>query len=261
MNQYILNGSAYLELGEVVGVVALPSPTAFYVDNKTYLLLESQTGFVKGLFYKCREVTPATDPKTYEWYVVNDEIGSLPTKIMDIWKSQNSLGAKNLIHYPYISGTSVQDGITYTANSDGSITVNGTVSEGKYPTYPLWESNENILPYGQYILSTKERLPQGVVIRIQHKGDSSNIARLDSTMDSVEFTINDNMAQKLNITVISNTTVDNVTVYPMIRLASDPDDTWTPYAPTNKELYEMVRALQSGTTATTNRGGDENSDS
>ena len=38
----------------------------------------------------------------------------------------------------------------------------------------------------------------------------------------------------------------NATLYPMIRLASDPDNTYVPYAKTNKELTEDVIALQNG---------------
>lgn len=166
-------------------------------------------------------------------------INQIKDKLTDNYKVQGELGAKNLIPYPYVSRTPVsQDGITYTANSDGSVTVDGTALANKYSNYYLYESNKNILPYGQYILSTKERLPQGVVIRIQHISDSSNIVRLDSTMDSVEFTINDDTAQRLFITVTSNTTVNNATIYPMIRLASDTDPTWRPYAKTNYELTQ-----------------------
>lgn len=44
--------------------------------------------------------------------------------------------------------------------------------------------------------------------------------------------------------VIEDGSVDNVVYHPMLRFASDSDNTWTPYAPSNKELYDMVRALQ-----------------
>lgn len=262
MNQYILNGSAYLELGEVVGVVALPSPTAFYVDNKTYLLLESQTGFVKGLFYKCREVTPATDPKTYEWYVVNDEIGSLPTKIMDIWKAQNVLGAKNLLVFPYLSRGTTVNGITFTVNDDGSIQVNGTSTS--FATLHIFRQ-VNGFKKGNYIISC-EGLIQGVELQFGTVTDGTFVASIvcnatSPTKSLVIDSMYDDVMVGVRMLVQPDRTVDNVTVYPMLRLASDPDDTWTPYAPSNKDLYDMVRALQSGTTATTNRGSDENSDS
>jgi hypothetical protein len=35
-------------------------------------------------------------------------------------------------------------------------------------------------------------------------------------------------------------------VYPMIRRAEITDGTFQPYAPTNRELYEMILALQNG---------------
>jgi hypothetical protein len=48
------------------------------------------------------------------------------------------------------------------------------------------------------------------------------------------------------IRVGSGTTIDNLTIKPMLRYASITDSTFVPYAPTNRELYEMILALQSG---------------
>ena len=39
-------------------------------------------------------------------------------------------------------------------------------------------------------------------------------------------------------------TVYDTNVYPMIRRAEITDSTYVPYAPTNRELYEMILALQ-----------------
>ena len=49
---------------------------------------------------------------------------------------------------------------------------------------------------------------------------------------------------QISIFVRSGTTLSNAMVYPMIRLASDPDDTYVPYAMTNRELTE--KALMRG---------------
>ena len=42
---------------------------------------------------------------------------------------------------------------------------------------------------------------------------------------------------------------DGIIIYPMIRRSEIADNTFVPYAPTNRELYEMILALQN--TATT----------
>ena len=39
-------------------------------------------------------------------------------------------------------------------------------------------------------------------------------------------------------TLANGQTVNNLVFYPMLRLASDPDDTYQPYAMTNRELTE-----------------------
>ena len=40
----------------------------------------------------------------------------------------------------------------------------------------------------------------------------------------------------------------HIKLYPMLRLASDPDDTYTPYAKTNKELTEDVKRIPTAPT-------------
>lgn len=48
------------------------------------------------------------------------------------------------------------------------------------------------------------------------------------------------------ILVRAGAVMDNVVFKPMLRDASIEDNTYQPYAPTNRELYEMILALQSG---------------
>lgn len=49
----------------------------------------------------------------------------------------NTVACKNLIPYPYIATTVTRDGLTYTDNGDGSVTVKGTAT--KASTFPLCE--------------------------------------------------------------------------------------------------------------------------
>ena len=43
-----------------------------------------------------------------------------------------SVSSKNLIPYPYVDTTKTVNGVTFTDNGDGSITVNGTATELAY---------------------------------------------------------------------------------------------------------------------------------
>lgn len=76
MKQYIYDGTKYVLHEDVVGLSELPTASAKYLD-KVYLLTAVQTGYEKGAIYECHEVTPATDPKTYEWVKVTTDGGSM----------------------------------------------------------------------------------------------------------------------------------------------------------------------------------------
>lgn len=147
------------------------------------------------------------------------------------------LGAKNLFVNPYYDGTSkASNGVTFTVNSDGSITVdtNGSPSTG--------ETSFRLMRYDR---------DQGVLNRLNGKsliksGTNGDVVvqgywggathREDNiTVDVISMT-NWNFA----VYVASGKIVDNVTVYPMLRLASDPDTTYQPYAMTNKELTDSL---------------------
>lgn len=66
-----------------------------------------------------------------------------------------SIKSKNLIPYPYsINGTQTVNGVTYTVNSDGSITLNGTATDGT-ATLNIFNNTQNPLKLtaGNYTLS------------------------------------------------------------------------------------------------------------
>ena len=76
--------------------------------------------------------------------------------LTDISPNEHTLGVKvrgkNLIPYPYLKTTQTISGVTFTANSDGSIMVNGTATANAI--FEL-ESNSTVftLPVGNYFLS------------------------------------------------------------------------------------------------------------
>jgi hypothetical protein len=185
----------------------------------------------------------------------------IPEGELALWKAQNVLGAKNLLRFPYASASQTNNGVEFTVNNDGSIVINGAATADTIfalASNVHGTSRETLLKCGSMILSGG--VSDDIYINFWNaKGDGGNVA---SKTNSATITF-ENQSAGFNIVIIvkSGAVADNITMYPMLRLASDPDDTWTPYAPSNKDLYDMVRALQSGTTANTNRGGDENSDS
>ena len=170
------------------------------------------------------------DDTTYDAGALSDiyaTTADVNAKINDVWKAQGELGAKNLIPYPYERfGATTVSGVSFVVNDDGSITMNGTATNTIYKL--LLERD-----LGNVSFSSKFNNPNAQY-------------RLTLVNGTSDVFINYNPNDHYTTLVISNgTTVDNLTVYPMLRYKSDTDDTWQPYAPTNYELMQKDNELAS----------------
>ncbi len=169
---------------------------------------------------------------------------------------QAVLGAKNLLENNATVGT--YNGIARNVNADKSLTFSGTASANEW----IGISQANINNYAlelkkdvTYIMSSGVTLPNGCVMHLRGEGDQY-LANIQGSATEVSYTptadVKCNIAVRINNgTVISNA----VTIYPMLRLASDPDDTYVPYAMTNKELTiprEITLSSIAGTQESTN---------
>lgn len=183
-----------------------------------------------------------------------DTIPELKSDIAKIYKTQGILGAKNLLVYPYNTNSYSSREVHFIVNSDGSVTVSGstTTNEVQYSIYAL-TGKQLILKAGTYIYT------DGIVGDDSKSVYCSFLVRDTANNDNAiltppvgaTFTITDEMESKIasgqyriqiKLCLRANKTVDGVTFYPMIRYASDTDNTWQPYAPTNKELAEQIDA-------------------
>lgn len=180
--------------------------------------------------------------------------------IEDIWKAQGELGAKNLLKYPYSQTLpKTIGGITFSDMGEGKIGVSsGTPST--YSSYDLYNENlKLILPVGDYIVSCNadEAFSDKQMFLINYKESPSipgaSLATCRVTTPSAKFSItqeiynnivNGNGYLLVRLVYEENSVINSdVIVKPMIRLATDPDDTWQPYAPTNRELFDTQNAL------------------
>lgn len=166
--------------------------------------------------------------------------GGVYASEQDIYKANGVLGAKNLIPFPYAEGTTSKYGLDFTVNSDGSVTIDGTSTASSPVFYNLvgtMSASDVILGAGTYIFSNDANMPSGVSMRV---GDA-NGAYFDITEKEITATFNSDINMYCLIRIAEGATVDNVTFYPMLRLASDTDSTYQPYAKTNKQLtYDSV---------------------
>lgn len=185
--------------------------------------------------------------------------GSKMKSSKDVYKAMSRLGAKNLLSYPYDQNTTTSNGITYTVQSDGSILINGTSTAY---SFCVLKRQEGLLPKGSYIISFNAKDIDSAQINLsigltnQQTYAYTTKVGINKNNNNIKFTIDDtwdNNYTEVRISINSNTTVDNLILYPMIRVAEDTDDTWTPYAKTNKELTDDIKELE-GLKGTVSRG-------
>ena len=164
---------------------------------------------------------------------------------VDLEPTQNLNGYS----YPWVGGAGKNklqitgagrtfNGITFTVNSDGSVTINGTSTAGNAFVNLNYSVGVLNLPVDTPIVLAMKADKPTSAIRMQVAGSaSSDLLYIFSTSESFAvspaFTIDSSRGDtatwvRLQIPY-SGTTIDNVTVYPMWSLASDAPTEWEPY--------------------------------
>ena len=158
-----------------------------------------------------------------------------PQAIQNQLNAQGVLGAKNLLNHKRSGSTTIQ-GITYTVNADLSISTSGTANANNNSWWNLLP-NGITLPAGKYIISDNGNLntpSHRLSIRLT---DNTYVALGTSSETEVTLTAT-NQIVEFSIGIAKGQASNNYVFKPMIRLASDPDDTYQPYTMTNRELTE-----------------------
>lgn len=175
----------------------------------------------------------ATSTNPVENRVITEELTTRDAEISDM---NNILGAKNLL--PLTSVSQLYNGVTYTVNSDGSITANGKATGG--PSYFWFHGNVTIEnKYKGMLVSGAtggDTNTYGIFINLYPTLSGGVTANYSQTNDDFTIPNDDNNGIKLGIYVREGITVSNQVFYPMIRPASIADGTYVPYAMTNYEL-------------------------
>lgn len=155
-------------------------------------------------------------------------------------------GAKNLLKNT--AQTQTIGGVTFTMNSDGSITANGTKINNDW----LFLSTGNSLKAGSYVLTSGgvSGSGTGMLVVVSASDSLGSAIMTTSTTSGIydrELT-EDYTGLYFAIRIASGTVCDNVVFKPMLCVAEDYAITpeFEPYTPTMRELYEMILALQNG---------------
>lgn len=153
-------------------------------------------------------------------------------------------GAKNLLN-TYSISDSDRYGITYTVNSDGSISnTAGTATQNSNVTADL------TLPAGTYYLcgcpdggNSEEPYNYNAVVL---KTAGGTLCRVYNSTMTQSFTLTEDTALTWRFRVYSGQSIDATTFYPMIctKAAWDISHAYQPYRPSYQELYERVVALE-----------------
>lgn len=138
-------------------------------------------------------------------------------------------------------------GITFTNQTDSNNNVVGIKINGKK------NGDTVILNLANYTASSGDKLNgcndnTSNSYYLYARGGSSICRNSDVTISNDDVGV----ARMYAIAVVGSTDISNAIVYPMIRLASDPNPTYRPYAMSNQELTQRLLALEARVTALEN---------
>lgn len=249
----VINGNAKrTTLDEIMAVMETDSDLIAPTEDGTTASTDYAIGkqiVRSGILYKVIAEIAEGDA-----FVVGNNIeiaGTLTSQIQTLINEtatiNNVLGAKNLL--PNTATSQVINGITFTVNNnDGSVTANGTATADA--TLAI---NALTLPKGTYVLNGCPSGGAGTTYRMYAL--PSGMSPYYDNGNGVQFTVTDNtLVYYVRIVIVSGQTVSNLVFKPMLRPSSIVDDTYVPYAMTNRELTENAEIEVISLTANPNAG-------
>lgn len=150
-------------------------------------------------------------------------------------------GAKN--HLKITASSQTVDGVTFTVNADQSVSLSGTAAN--LITFVIVDNAAaNAVPDGSYILSGCPASGGSTTYDLRWYLYSAGRSAYDQGSGAAVNKSGGTTSSNISILIRSGVNTDGVVFKPMIRKSVITDDTFEPYAPTNRELYEMILALQ-----------------
>lgn len=146
-----------------------------------------------------------------------------PVEIVSVEPTVGVYG-KNLIT-GFVDSTKTANGVSFTVNADNSITVNGTAIEAAlFNMITAYDVTPVLRPGATYTISGATSVAAIQIYEWQDKWVQGV-----STSSEKTFTLSEKTKGLLVRYVVNpGMTADNLTVYPMLRLASDVDNTYEP---------------------------------
>ncbi len=187
-----------------------------------------------GTFNAIKAVSDDVDELSSQMQTLSNQVDDISDEIADM---NNVLGAKNLLPNNAVSKT--VNGVTFTVNSDGSVTVNGTATAD----ISYFVNTSFTLKKGIYILSMPFSSPTAFTEAYVWIRDSNNQSIVFANNRDKEFTLTSDTVCNCVLMIANGYSITNKIFYPMIRPASITDDTYVPYSMTNREMTPYVQAI------------------
>lgn len=145
-------------------------------------------------------------------------------------------GGKNLLQNT--ATTNTNKGVTFSVNADGSVTINGTATGGQaqFRLAGSYSGTESVFEYKAgvtYVLSTHATGYGIFALYSRQTGEWEQVVQISSSSGLFKPT-EDGYVTDICLFLRTNTTVNNVTVYPQIEIGTAPTD----YAP-----YSNIRSI------------------
>ena len=219
-------------------------------DAQTYVKYDFVTNSIIPIMYEGNEITDSLNITTRVYTKTNNiEVGNIEAEKIVYDNSVSELStnnvqgaidevvrtlgytvtSKNLL--PNITKSVAKLGLTFTYNSDGTVTVNGTATEDCW--YDLCHRiiSPITLKKNSYVLSgcANGGSDSGYYMAVCKTVNGSGEEIAKDYGNGVSFTLNEDTNVGAFIYIKEGTTVNNLTFYPMIRYASIEDSTFESY--------------------------------
>lgn len=244
-----------MDNNSTIDIVANES-TRIYLWMCTDYNTANKQAFNKGFMIRLATISDSTY-----------EIPIPPNTDLLSYKDNGVLGAQNLHTYPFRYDTVEFGHVTFTSNSNETITLNGTASDQiSYVTHSrALESNDPYpcyLPIGKYKFSVHSDKNIGKSVATTYNGQFSRIAEV-TTDEYCYFEITENTQSDYKLSdgsvlvgcyldIFKDTVLNNDVITPTITLMSDTDEIIRKHALTNRRLTDKVFIKTSNITSAIN---------
>lgn len=145
----------------------------------------------------------------------------------------------NLIPFPYYNTSKTANGITWTVNSDGTITANGTAT-ARTDFFMAYNATD-LFGFGDYMFSGCPEGGSNSTYRLQLY-DATNRVTYNDVGNGVAFTINENNFEselRILASIFEGTTVNNLVFKPIVNVG-DTAEEYTPYIVPGIEFSSII---------------------